>query len=101
MWDQIKPDITLGMFLIQYILKQNSYVRLTFMSVGPKRMNAFHSNFNLTNFNHLEINLLLRVIYMIISVAADKAVNTSSLKIKSHNINSLCVRHNPEPFKHI
>ena len=46
-------------------------------------------------------DLHLRAIHLIISVAADKAVNTSTLKIKSHNINSLCVRHNPEPFKHI
>ena len=46
-------------------------------------------------------DLHLRVIQLIISVAADKAANTSTLKIKSHNINSLCVRHNPEPFKHI
>ena len=59
-------------------------------------MNAFHSNFHLTNFDHLE-----REIHLIISVAADKAANTSTLEIKSHNINSLCVRHNPEPFKHI
>ena len=28
-------------------------------------------------------------------------MNTSTLRIKSHNINSLYVRHNPEPFKHI
>ena len=46
-------------------------------------------------------DLHLREIHLIISVAADKAANTSTLKIKSHNINSLCVRHNPEPFKHI
>ena len=46
-------------------------------------------------------DLLLRVIHLIISVAADKAANTSTLKIKSHNINSMCVRHNPEAFKHI
>ena len=45
-------------------------------------------------------NLLLRVIQLIVSVAADKAANTSTLKIKSHNINSLCV-HNPKAFKHI
>ena len=32
---------------------------------------------------------------------ADKAANMSTLKIKSYNINSLCVRHNPDPLKHI
>ena len=45
--------------------------------------------------------LQLREIHLRISRAADKAANTSTLKIKSHNIYSLCVRHNPEPFKHI
>ena len=45
--------------------------------------------------------LHLRDIHLIISRAADKVANTSTLKIKSHNINSLCVRHNPEPFMHI
>ena len=57
-------------------------------------------------FSHYQLRLLRNVlnlsdIHLIISWAADKAVNTSTLKIKSHNINSLCVRHNPEPFKHI
>ena len=42
-------------------------------------------------------DLHLREIHLIISRAADKAVNTSTLKSKSHNIYSLCVRHNPEP----
>ena len=46
-------------------------------------------------------NLHLREINLIISRAADQAVNTSTLTIKSHNINSLCVRHNLEPLKHI
>ena len=45
--------------------------------------------------------LYLRDIHLIISRAADQAANTITLKIKSHNINSLCVHHNPEPFKHI
>ena len=36
-----------------------------------------------------------------ISWASDKAANTSTPKIKSHNINGLSVRHNPEFFKHI
>ena len=56
-------------------------------------------------FSHYQLcscstDLHLKDIHLIISTAADKAVNTSTLKIKSH-INSLCVRHNPEPFKHI
>ena len=33
----------------------------------------------------------LREIHLVISRAADKAANTSTLEIKSHNINSLCV----------
>ena len=44
--------------------------------------------------------LHLKEIHLIFSRAADKAANTSTLKIKSH-ITSLCVRHYPEPFKHI
>ena len=46
-------------------------------------------------------DLHLRVIHLIISLAADKAVNTSTLQIKSHSIKRLCVSHNPELFKHI
>ena len=57
-------------------------------------------------FSHYQLwlfrNVLhLRDIHLMISRAADKAANTSILKIKSHNINSWCVPHNPEPFKHI
>ena len=36
------------------ILKQLSYVYLTFMSASSKCMNAFHSNFYITNCYHLE-----------------------------------------------
>ena len=39
--------------------------------------------------------------HLISSRAADNSDNTSTLKIKSHNINSLCVHHNFEQFKHI
>ena len=45
--------------------------------------------------------IALRDIHLMIRRAADKVANTSTLKIKSHNIISLCVRHIPEPFKHI
>ena len=38
----------------------------------------------------------IREIHLIVSRAADKAANTSTLNIKSHNINSLCDHHNPE-----
>ena len=38
----------------------------------------------------------LREIYLVINRAADKAANTSTLKFKSHNINSLCDHHIPE-----
>ena len=42
-------------------------------------------------------------IHLIISRAADNVTNTCTcnLNTKSHNINRLCVRHNPEPVKHI
>ena len=43
----------------------------------------------------------LHKIHLIPSRAADNSENTSTLKIKSHNINSLCVHHNSEPFEHI
>ena len=43
----------------------------------------------------------LNEIHLIPSRAADNSENTSTLKIKSHNINSLCVHHNSEQFKHI
>ena len=36
------------------ILKQNIYVRLTFMSASAKCMNVFHLNFHITNCGHLE-----------------------------------------------
>ena len=41
-----------------------------------------------------------REIHLIVSRAADETANTSTLKIKSHNIKSLCVCHNPD-FKYI
>ena len=69
------------------------------MSASSKFMNAFHSYFHITNSDYLETFCTLRDIHLIISRAADKAANTSTLKIKSHNINSWCVRHNPVPFK--
>ena len=43
----------------------------------------------------------LNKIHLIASGAAANSENTSTLKIKSHNINSLGVHHNYEPFKHI
>ena len=60
------------------------------------------------SFNFLHYKLLsfrnithLNEIHLITSRGADNSENTSTLKIKSHNINSLCVYHNSEPFKHI
>ena len=41
--------------LVTFILKQKSYVGLTFMSASSKCMNTFYSNFHLTNFDHLEM----------------------------------------------
>ena len=43
----------------------------------------------------------LNKIHLIPSRAADISENTSTLKIKSHNINSLCVPHKSEWSKHI
>ena len=43
----------------------------------------------------------LNEVHLITSRAADNSENTSTLKIKSHNINSLCVFHSSEQFKHI
>ena len=45
--------------------------------------------------------MYLNEIHLITSRAADSSENTSTLKIKSHNINSLCVHHNSEHFRHI
>ena len=60
------------------------------------------------SFNFLHYKLLslrnvmhLNEIHLITSRAADNSENTSTLKIKSHNINSLCVHNNSEQFKHI
>ena len=64
-----------------------------------KCMNAFYSSFHVTNCDDLNI-LQIRDIHLIISRAADETANMSTLKIKSHNIKSLCVRHNPD-FKRI
>ena len=63
-----------------------------------ERISVKFSHYELRSFRN---DLHLRVINLMISGAAEKAANTSTLKIKSHNINSLCVRHNPETFKHI
>ena len=39
--------------------------------------------------------------HLIASGTADNSENTSTLKIKSHNINSFGVHYNSEQFKHI
>ena len=60
------------------------------------------------SFNFLHYKLLsfinvmhINEIHLIVRRAADNSKNTSTLKIKSRNINSLCVHHNSEPLKHI
>ena len=45
--------------------------------------------------------LHLTEIHLMISRAAEKAANKCTLKMKSHNINSLCDCHNQELFEHI
>ena len=53
----------------------------------------FH--YKLLSFTHLN------EIHLVTSRAAANSENTSTLKIKSHNINSLGAHHNSEQFKHI
>ena len=55
-------------------------------------------HYNLISFGNV---MHLNEIHLMISRAADNSENTSTLKIKSHNINSLCVHHNSEKFKRI
>ena len=43
----------------------------------------------------------LNEIHLITGRAAANSENMSTLTIKSHNVNSLGVHHNSEPFKHI
>ena len=84
MYTQTKKLCPLDVYVCQFQM----YERISY-KFSPYKLWSFRND------------LHLRVIHLIISVAADKAVNMSTLKIKSHNINSLCVRHNAEPFKHI
>ena len=51
-------------------------------------------------FLHSEL-ISFRNVMHLTSRAADSSENTSTLKIKSHNINSLLVHRNSEQFKHI
>ena len=53
-----------------------------------ERISFKFSPYNLQLFKN---DLHLRVIHLIIRVAADKAANTRTLKIKSHTINRICV----------
>ena len=55
MLETLKFLIPISIGLNIRILKQKSYVRLTLMSVSSKCTNAFHSNFQLSNFDHLEM----------------------------------------------
>ena len=64
-----------------YVCQFQMYERISF-KFSPYKLSSF------------ENDLHLRVIHLIISIAADEAAHTSNLKIKSHNINRLCVRHN-------
>ena len=55
------------------------------------------SRYQLWSFKNV---LHLKQIHLIISRAANETANTSTRKIKSHNVKSFGVRHNPD-FKHI
>ena len=74
----------LDVYVCQFLM----YERISF--------NFFH--YKLISFRNV---MHLNKIYLIASRAANNSKNTSTLKIKSHNINSLCVHHNSEQFKHI
>ena len=60
-------------------------------------------SFNFLHFKLLSLRPIMHLNenHLITSRAADDSENMSTLKIKSHNINSLGVHHNSEPFKHI
>ena len=65
-----------------------------------ERMSLKFSHYQLWSFRKV---FHLRDIHLIISWAADKATNTSTLKIKSHNINSfvsIIIRNRLSTFKH-
>ena len=66
-----------------YVCQFQMYERITFK----------FSHYQLWSFRNV---FHLKTIHLVISRAADKAANTSTPKIKSHNINSLCDHHNPE-----
>ena len=63
-----------------------------------ERISFKFSHYQLWSFKNI---LHLKEIHLIISRAADKAANMRTLQIKGHNINFLCVGHNPELLKHI
>ena len=66
--------------LYVYVCQFQMYEGISF-KFSPYKLSSFRND------------LHLRIIHLIISLAADKAANTITLKIKSHNIDSLCVRH--------
>ena len=71
------------------------------MSVDSTYMPAFDSNYFYYRPWTLSNIMQQKEIHLIFKSVIDNAANTCTLKIKSHNISSLCVRQNLEPFKHI
>ena len=67
-----------------------------FLMYEPISLNFLH--YKLISYRNV---MLLNEIHLITRRAADNSENTSTLKIKSHNINSLLVHRNSEQFKHI
>ena len=63
-----------------------------------ERISFIFLHFKLLSFRNI---MHLNENHLITSRAADDSENTSTLKIKSHNINSLGVHHNSDPYKHI
>ena len=55
-----------------------------------QRMHAFHPHADIIDFDHLR-TFCIKNKKQKISRAANDAANTSTLKIKSHNVNTLCL----------
>ena len=51
---KIITNLSNNIYLNLCILKQKSYVRLTFMFASAKYINAFHLNFHITNCDYLK-----------------------------------------------
>ena len=96
--------VTELVFLDEYLLNYTETIKLCPLDVYVcqflmyERISLIFLHYKLISFRNV---MHLSEIHLITSRAADNSENTSTLKIKSRNINSLCVHHNSEQFKHI